>query len=279
MVLPASHKTLEIALRQLQAEKERSRKVSAEDRKRLEQAEEKLQRKLRTALRKKKELEEKASHDDEDLERIKEAVAHEAADAEEERRLFKLQQRIEDFRGNDTEEVRDRLIAEGFDPRLVDVTLRRRTLDASLERPGGLQAKFSHLEDAVTPSAAAHSSLAAIYSGTAQPEQLADQRVLEHIYMIQNEQQSKGYLSEGRREFLNRFEDLASRAQEQASEYRTEPQQQYLHRATSVIESIRERDEMEHIKRSMGMDTTVGGMYKERERNQYQRSTERRDQL
>jgi hypothetical protein len=230
---PISHRAMDALLRDLEREKKAAlEKLSTAEAAELDKAAAEAREQLEAIQKKKQELTKKVAAEKEDLERLQSAIVSESAKAAEEARLFRLQQRIEEFRGNDNQALRERLISEGFDERLIDVTLRRRTLDAQMERAGGLEATFAHRR--VEPQ----NPLERIMDGTPKLYDMTDARVLDRLYDIRRDASERGYLSERDRHFVENVEYHAQRFQEN-DVYRGQDDRGYITRAAKTVEDIK----------------------------------------
>jgi hypothetical protein len=229
MTSALSPRALAAMLRQLQQEKEeRLRRESSEETKKLEREEEERKRELEHVTKKKKDLADKLKREQESLERLKEEAAQQVTAADEEHRVEHLQRRIQEFRGNNDEDLKERLIAEGFGEALVNTMLRLRTLDEKVKNDTGLQARFSHRNDLVERM---RSGAANLYDAT-------DRRLLEHIEGIRERALSKGYLAADEERELR---DVAYHLDrfEQNPLYREKDDRGYISKTNDTIQDIK----------------------------------------
>jgi hypothetical protein len=249
MAISISPRALAELLRQLQQEKEeRLARETQDESKRLEEEEEERKRALEEVAAKKKEFAQKLKREQEEINNLREAVAEQTANDAEEQRQQTVRRRIDDFRGNDDESLRSRLISEGYSEQLIENMLRQRTLDQKLENTTGLQAAWSH----TLPHKDANPIDRIMYGrptfGDLNNRSLVDQ--LEHIHRQTAE---KGYLSDQNRALVENVAYHSQRLAENPDYQQTE--RTYFSNAVRTIEDIRREAGMQDVAGAVNLNT------------------------
>jgi hypothetical protein len=222
-----SSKHLASMLHQLQLEKEqRLRELAAAEEKKLQEEAEDLKRKATDLARKKQHQSEELKREEEDLKKLREAASQADMFAAEEQRISDLRQRMEEFRGNDNESLKSRLMAEGYGEALINQMLRLRTLDEQLDSPRGLKARYSDEEN---PLELAMERTGKIY---------VDRQVVDRLEGLRREAQQNRYLGADQKDELASIQYHINRF-EQHPEYDGRQDQHYVSQASKTIEDIK----------------------------------------
>jgi hypothetical protein len=235
-----THRELAEALRQLQAEKAaRINKEHAAREKELDEAEEKARRELQSFDEKRREALEKLRVERENLEKLRDQAARASEDAAREQEISDLQKRIIEFGGNDNSSLRERLIKEGWSEEVVFDNLKKRTLEQTLERPGGLNARFTQDGD--------WNALEKLMGDSVKPDDLKSRDVIYAMRDLRENATMKGYLSADERNALDRVTYLSDKFG-QNEFYKEKDEHGYFSRLHDAADAIR---------KDLGLDPTT----------------------
>ncbi len=205
-----SHRITSILLRQLRKEKEEQLAKDAEQRlKELEEQAEQARRKAVDLVHDEEEEIRRIQAERADLEKMSQVLRREEREAVREGEIGSMQGRMDDFRGSDNASLHQRLRAEGWNELLIADVMKRRTLDAQLEREGGLSARMSHWSSAGKPLEGALESGKDMYKGaSADTNQLYRNEEGPNRYMRSDDpKESYSGENKGPDRFGDRFDD------------------------------------------------------------------------
>jgi len=239
-----THRELVAALGKLTQEKqERVDKLTNEEKDKLEQDTAAKKLELEALEQKKKQIDDQAKKEVEELAQLKDSITQEVAAANEEQTVFDLQRRILDFHGSDAGELRERLIKEGYGEQLVNYMLKFRTLEQTIGEPG-LQPSFS----AWGESKERENPLERIMQGAPRLYDMTDRRVLERLEDLRSQALERGYLSQQEERFVQNVAYFTNKFEEN-EEYKQKDERGYISRAAEAADSIR---------RHLGLDMDTG---------------------
>lgn len=228
------------ALREMQREREA---VLSRERREQEQAladlEEKARRELDSVGEQREALHKKIAKQNAELASLDQQATEEWRRAQQEQEQDAAARRIIELAGNDNESIRNRLLTEGFQESMVLDSLRRRTLEQTMERPTGLPARFVERDQ--------ENALERLTREQVKAEDLRQKDVIYAMKDLREQAALKGYLSSEERDRVDRALYFSEKFQENDF-YKKQDEHGYMTQIHDLASGIR---------RDLGLESTT----------------------